>query len=360
MDKKMINFTVGPVQMSKKIRDIGQREIPYFRTEEFSKIMKENEKMICSLAEADDKSKALFLTGSGTSGMEATILNCFSKEDKVLIINGGSFGQRFVDICKVLDIPFYEIKLNYGEILTEQELEKYSDKRISGLLVNAHETSTGILYDMKMISKFCKKNNIFFVVDSISSFIADELSFLNLGIDVMIIGSQKALALPPGLAILILSKKAITRIKNNKVNSLYFDLKIALKDNQNGQTPFTPAVSILLQLHERLKDILEEGIEVERAKIKELKLDFINRIKNLPLKIFSKNASNAMTAIETKNVSAYSIFLVLKDEYNIWVCPNGGELKEKIFRVGHIGQLSISDNDKLIEALNDINKRGLL
>lgn len=234
MDKKMINFTVGPVQMSKKIRDIGQREIPYFRTEEFSKIMKENEKMICSLAEADDKSKALFLTGSGTSGMEATILNCFSKEDKVLIINGGSFGQRFVDICKVLDIPFYEIKLNYGEILTKQELEKYSDKGISGLLVNAHETSTGILYDMKMISKFCKKNNIFFVVDSISSFIADELSFLNLGIDVMIIGSQKALALPPGLAILILSEKAITRIKNNKVNSLYFDLKIALKDNQNG------------------------------------------------------------------------------------------------------------------------------
>ena len=69
MEKKMINFTVGPVQMSKKIRDIGQREIPYFRTEEFSKIMKENEKMICSLAEADDKSKALFLTGSGTSGM---------------------------------------------------------------------------------------------------------------------------------------------------------------------------------------------------------------------------------------------------------------------------------------------------
>ena len=213
---------------------------------------------------------------------------------------------------------------------------------------------------MKMISKFCKKNNIFFVVDSISSFIADELSFLDLGIDVMIIGSQKALALPPGLAILILSEKAITRIKNNKVNSLYFDLKIALKDNQNGQTPFTPAVSILLQLHERLKDILEEGIKAERAKIKELKLDFMNRIKNLPLKIFSKNASNAMTAIETKNVSAYSIFLILKDKYNIWVCPNGGELKEKIFRVGHIGQLSISDNDKLIEALNDINKRGLL
>ena len=86
----------------------------------------------------------------------------------------------------------------------------------------------------------------------------------------------------------------------------------------------------------------------------------MNRIKYLPLKIFSKNASNAMTAIETKNVSAYSIFLILKDKYNIWVCPNGGELKEKIFRVGHIGHLSISDNDKLIEALNDINKRGLL
>lgn len=356
----MINFTVGPVQMDERIREIGKNEIPYFRTEEFSKIMKENERMICELAEADEKSKAIFLTGSGTLAMEATILNCFSAKDKLLVINGGSFGQRFVDICKILEIPFYEIKLSYGEVLTKEMLEEYSDKSITGLVVNAHETSTGILYDMNMISQFCKKNNIFFVVDSISSFIADELPFSQLGIDVLIIGSQKALALPPGLSILVLSTKAIEKIKSNIVKTLYLDLKKALNDSENGQTPFTPAVSILLQLHERLKNILEIGIEAEREKIKELKLDFIEKIKGLPLNLFSKTNSNAMTAIEPQNVSAYRIFLILKDEYDIWICPNGGELKEKIFRVGHIGNLSISDNNKLIEALNDMKRRGLL
>ena len=360
MEKKMINFTVGPVQMSQKIREIGQREIPYFRTEEFSKTMKENEKMICELAEADSNSKAVFLTGSGTLGMETTILNCFSKEDRLLVVNGGSFGQRFVDICKILEVPFYEIKLNYGDILTEEKLNEFSDKNITGLLVNAHETSTGVLYDMPMISEFCKKNNVFLVVDSISSFIADELSFSKLGIDVMIIGSQKALALPPGLSILVLSSKALKRIQNNTVKSLYLDLKIALKDSENGQTPFTPAVSILLQLNQRLKDILEIGLEAEREKIKTLKVYFIDKIKTLPLKRFSKNESNAMTAIETINTSAYKIFLTLKDEYDIWICPNGGELKEKIFRVGHIGNLSLEDNSKLINALNDMNKRGIL
>ena len=358
--KIMINFTVGPVQMDEEIKDLGREDIPYFRTEEFSKIMKENEKLICEFAEAKDNSRAVFLTGSGTASMEATVLNCFTKKDKVLIINGGSFGQRFVEICDILEIPYCEIKLKYGEILKREKLEQFENKGITGLLINIHETSTGILYDINMISKFCIKNNIFLVVDTISSFIADEISFSKLKIDAMIIGSQKALALPPGISIIVLSKKAIEKINKNRVKSLYFDLKKALIEGERGQTPFTPAVSILLQLHFRLLKIKENGIEEERNKIRILAEDFRERIKELPFNLFSVNMSNALTSLSTLKISAYEIFRILKDEYKIWICPNGGVLKDKVFRVGHIGNLTIDDNIKLIEALKDMQKRGLL
>ena len=356
----MINFTVGPVQMDEEIRSLGKEDIPYFRTEEFSKIMKENEKLICEFAEATDDSRAIFLTGSGSASMEATVLNCFTKEDRVLIINGGSFGQRFVEICEILEIPYYEIKLKYGQVLKREDLEKFENKGITGLLVNVHETSTGILYDIDMISEFCTKNNVFLVVDAISSFLADEISFSKLKIDTMIIGSQKALALPPGISIIVLSKRAIEKINKNKVKSLYFDLKKALAEGERGQTPFTPAVSILLQLHIRLLKIKEKGIDIERNRIKILAKDFRERIKELPFEIFSSNMSNALTSLSPLKVSAYDIFKILKDEYKIWICPNGGMLKDKVFRVGHIGNLTIDDNIKLIEALKDMQKRGLL
>lgn len=356
----MINFTVGPVQMDEEIKSLGKEDIPYFRTEEFSKIMEENEKLICELAEATDNSRAVFLTGSGTASMEAIILNCFTKEDKVLIINGGSFGQRFVEICNILEIPYYEIKLEYGQILEKKDLEKFKNKGVTGLLVNIHETSTGMLYDINMISNFCIKNNIFLVVDAISSFLADEISFSKLKIDAMIIGSQKALALPPGISIIILSKIAIEKINSNKVKSLYFNLKKALAEGERGQTPFTPAVSILLQLHLRLLKIKEKGIEVERNRIKTLAKDFRERIEELPFEVFSPNMSNTLTSLSPLKASAYDIFKILKDEYKIWICPNGGILKDKVFRVGHIGNLTIDDNIKLIEALKDMQKRGLL
>lgn len=356
----MINFTVGPVQMDEKIKSLGKEDIPYFRTEEFSKIMKENEKLICGFAEATDDSRAVFLTGSGTASMEATVLNCFTKDDKILIINGGSFGQRFVEICEILEIPYYEIKLEYGRILKKEDLEKFKNKGITGFLVNIHETSTGILYDINMISEFCIKNNIFLVVDAISSFLADEISFSKLKIDTMIIGSQKALALPPGISIIVLSKRAVEKISKNKVKSLYFDLKKALTEGKRGQTPFTPAVSILLQLHFRLLKIKEKGIDTERNKIKILAEDFREKIKGLPFRIFSSSMSNALTSLSPLNVSAYEIFKILKDEYKIWICPNGGALKDKVFRVGHIGNLTVDDNIKLINALKDMQKKGLL
>jgi aspartate aminotransferase-like enzyme len=177
-----------------------------------------------------------------------------------------------------------------------------------------------------------------------------------LGADVMITGSQKALAVPPGISIIVLSEAAVDRVNNRKVASLYFNLADALNNGERGQTPFTPAVSILLQIHARLEKLCEQGVEAENKRIAELAAYFREKIKGLPFRISSPSLSNAVTPlmVEDGRTSAYEIFEILERDYGIWVCPSGGELKDKLFRVGHLGALDTKDMDVLLEALGKI------
>lgn len=357
----MLNFTVGPVMSSSEVLSIGGEQVPYFRTPEFSTIMLENERLVKKFVKAQDDARVVFITGSGTASMEAAVMNVFTKKDKVLIINGGSFGQRFVQLCQIYEIPYDEIKLDFGKDITSEILEQYEDKGYTGFLVNVHETSTGVHYNIDLISEFCKRNRIFLVVDAISSFLADEFDMKKLNVQVMITGSQKALACAPGVSVIVLSAEAVSRVQKNDVKCLYLNLNNALKNGERGQTPFTPAVGILRQIHCRLHEIENQGgIDNEIKKIHELAEDFREKTKDLPLKIVSESLSNAVTPLQPLHVSAYDVFTVLKDEYGIWVCPNGGDLADKVFRVGHIGALTKEDNTILVNALNDLVKRGLL
>lgn len=357
----MINFTVGPVQSCQAVRDIGGENVPYFRTPEFSAVMLENEAWMKKFTHAPGGSRAVFLTGSGTASMEAAVMNLFTPADKVLLVNGGSFGQRFHELCRLHEIPFAEIRLETGKALTAAHLAPYENQGFTGFLVNIHETSTGVRYDGDLIGDFCRRNGLFLVVDAISSFLADPLDMAAMGADAIITGSQKALACPPGISVIVLSPKAVERIEGNSVKCMYFDLKSALKNGERGQTPFTPAVGTLLQIHARLKQIEENGgVAAETAKIAALARDFRERIRELPVDICSESMSNAVTPLMTRGCSAYDVFMELKDGYGIWVCPNGGEFKDKIFRVGHIGDLTTADNAVLVDALRDLVKRGIL
>ena len=288
-------------------------------------------------------------------------MNCLNKEDKALVVNGGSFGHRFVQLLELHDVPHTEIVLGHGKALKKEMLDQYEGKGYTAFVVNLHETSTGVHYDIDMISDFCKRNGMFLLVDSISSFLADEFNMEKLGVDVMLTGSQKALACPPGVSVIVLSPKAIARIENNNPKCMYFDLKDALKNGERGQTPFTPAVGILRQINARLKEIdAEGGVSEENKKIAELAADFREKIKGLPFEIVSEAMSNAVTPLHPTTANAYDIFLTLKDEYGIWVCPNGGDMKDTIFRVGHIGALTKEDNTTLVNAFRDLQKRKII
>ena len=357
----MINFTVGPVQSGEKVCALGSEQVPYFRTPEFSAIMKENEELMVEFTNAPSGSRAVFLTGSGTAGMEAVVMNLLSQQDNVLVVNGGSFGQRFVEMLQLHQIPYTEIKLDYGQALKQEHLEHYNDQGYTAFLVNVHETSTGVHYDINLVSDFCRRNSIFLVVDAISSFLADDFDMSDLGVDVMITGSQKALACPPGIAIVVLSPRAIRRLEHIDTKCMYLDLKSALKNGERGQTPFTPAVGTLRQIHCRLSEIKNQGgVKMETAKIAAIAEDFRSKIQGLPFEIWSESMSNAVTPLHPTTASAYDIFTILKDEYGIWVCPNGGELCTKVFRVGHIGALTKQDNTTLVEAFKDLQRRGII
>ncbi|WP_022931452.1 pyridoxal-phosphate-dependent aminotransferase family protein [Treponema bryantii] len=361
----MINFTVGPVQMDKETRKIGMEEIPYFRTPEFSAIMKENEKLLCSFFDAPENSRVIFMTGSGTSSMEGGIMNFFTSEDKVLVVNGGSFGHRLVEICQIHDIPYTEIKLDYGKPLTAEGLAQFENAGYTGFALQLCETSTGVLYDMNLIGDFCKRNNIFLFVDAVSGFMADEFSMKNMHVNAAITGSQKALALPPSMSFTVMDETAIARAQKINVKSLYFNYPMYLKDGERGQTPFTPAVATLLMLNEKLKRIEKTGgIKHQNELAKERAQYFRNKIKDLPFKLFSdaKDSSNCVTALcPTKpGVNAHKIFEIIKDEYDMWICPNGGDMAEKVFRVGHIGNITNKEIDKLVKAFKDLQKRNLL
>ncbi len=361
----MLNFTVGPVQMDTETKDILSQEIPYFRTAEFSALMKENEKFLCNFFDAEEDSRVIFMTGSGSASMEGAVMNFFDSSDKVLVVNGGSFGSRLVELCQIHSVPFTEIKLDFGKPLTKENLTEFENQNYTGFLVQLCETSSGVLYDMQMIGDFCSRNNIFLFVDAVSGFMADAFSMKEMHVNAAITGSQKALSLPPSMSFTVMDKKAIERAEKINVKSLYFNYPLYLKNAERGQTPFTPAVATLIALNEKLNRIEKTGgIKNQNKIIKERAEYFRSRIKNLPFVNFvkSRDASNCVTALSPENseVDAHHIFEILKDEYKIWICPNGGEYASKVFRVGHIGTITKTQIEELICAFEDLEKRSLI
>ena len=361
---KLINFTVGPVKSPQEVIMISAQQTPYFRTDEFSEMMFENERLLQECLNAPSKSRSAFLTSSGTGAMEACVQGLLSGKDKVGVINGGTFGYRFLELCKLHSIDCVDIRCEFGNQLTRNQLEKVKNEGLTALLVNMDETSSGLLYDMSLISDFCREHSVFLIVDAISSFLADALDMSLIKANAVIISSQKALALQPGLSIVTMDECALERVSENDVNSMYLSLKEALKNMERGQTPFTPAVSILIQLNARLKMINKNGgVNNEIMNIKKLAYGFRERIKKYPLRMLiseEKDRSNAVSALVTQNNNAVKICDVLKKQYGIWICPNGGLYRDSIFRVGHIGAITEGDYEKLYEAFDEMNHHGIL
>jgi aspartate aminotransferase-like enzyme len=341
-------FTPGPTKIADDILKIGTQQLPYNRTISFSKITFEIIDRLKYVFQT--KGDVAILTSSGTGAMEASTFNFFDKNDLVLVINGGTFGERWSHLCKIHNIPFVEINLESGQDIPLERIEKkFKSGGFTGLLINAHETSTGALYDIENIGKLTKKYNVLFIVDAISSICADIFLMDQWHVDVAILSSQKALALPPGLSFIALNEKAKEKMNVIPTKSLYFDLKNYLKNQERGQMPYTPAIGLFLMLHKRLEEIEKVSIENVIKRHSELANFFRASIKELPLTILPKRPSNAMTALRcNKDINASKIVDLMVAKYHTYLASNGSPLNEEVFRVSHMGVQTKNDVKLLV------------
>ena len=354
----MKHFIVGPVEMYSCTRDIYKSPTVYFRTPEFSEIVTKCLDGLSKLIGNSTPNSMIYLTASGTAMMEAVVENCVFKEDKVLVINGGTFGRRFCELLAHHNKTYTSIDLSFGEKLTQEHFESFENQDYTMLFVNLHETSVGQLYDINLIKDFCQRNNLELVVDAISTFMADDFNMEDYGIDCTIISSQKGLCLSAGLSFASFSKRMIEKVENcKKTPSLYFNFKDYFKNILRGQTPYTPAVNIIYELKAMLEYIEEFGGKQDW-------LDFIankaryfrKKASEFGYEIPTYPLSNMLTPLVFDDVKASEIVKTLKDKYQIYVNPCGGDLADKVIRVSHIGNTNFDDIDNLFEKMNKIRK----
>ena len=193
-----------------------------------------------------------------------------------------------------------------------------------------------------------------YVVDGISTVFADPFEMEAWGVDALICSSQKALALPPGLSFITVNSSACERIAQSDVKSMYFDLKDYLKNMERGQTPFTPAVGIIMQLYARLKALCARGMDAVIQEHAARAAYFRQLCKENGITVAAFPKSNALTPIEFPEGNAYEVFLELKDKHQIMLTPNGGALSGKVLRVGHLGALTNKDYDEVIRLLKEV------
>lgn len=339
-----------PGNIEEDILQISAQQIPYMRTAWFSSLMKENEKMLLQLIGCTE-GRVMFFTGSGTGAMDAVVSNYAKALGKAFVIDGGSFGHRWSQLCDYYELEHETMVVPFAHDIDYDELDRrVAESKPKVFLCQHHETSSGQLFDLKRISSICKNYGVSLVVDVISSFLSDELSMDELGIDVAITSTQKGLNLPPGAALVFLSKSALD--VDFCHNNYYFDFQDNLKNLERGQTPFSPATTLFMQVHERLERNLRIGIENIIANTRRKALYFRAKCQENAWKIPAECPSNAITGFFV-NRSADIMFTELQKK-GIFIMPSG---TPGFFRVSHMGIQDETELDELVEAIKEIEAR---
>jgi aspartate aminotransferase-like enzyme len=289
----------------------------------------------------------LILTSSGTGAMVGSVNNFFNAGEKVLVINGGKFGERWVKICQAYGLQVKEISVEWGNPVDPAQVEKElkGDPSIKGVFVQAVETSTGVYHPIEELGKIASKYDILFVVDSISALVAHDLKTDKFGVDLMVGGSQKGLMLPPGLAFLAVSDKAWKKAQTVKQPGFYFNLKKERESQAKNQTNFTPAISLIAGLDEALSLLQKEGLENVFARHRRLANATRTAVKELGLDIFPKSSpADSVTAINAPSgVDGQEIYKTLREKFGITAAGGQDKLKGKIFRIAHLGYADTFD-----------------
>jgi len=297
------------------------------------------------------------LSCSGTGGMEAAVSSLFGEGDKVITVNAGKFGERWGELVRLYTDDCIETTIPWGSTIEPERLKKLLAEHpdAKGVCLTHSETSTGTAADIKALSAVIRKNSDALVlVDGITAIGAHEFHFDDWGIDICITGSQKGLMMPPGLALVAISERAQAHINEpaRKSSNYYLSLKKALEYHASDDTPFTPAVSLVIGLDEALTMIRNEGIEHVWQRHESLAAACRAGCIALGMKIFSSSPSFAVTPVWLPEGADWTEFNnVLKHDNGITVAAGQDEFKGKIFRISHLGYYDELDMLTVIGAL---------
>jgi aspartate aminotransferase-like enzyme len=336
----------GPTPVPPEILLAMAHPMMHHRAPEFAEIfgqVRENLKWLFQT-----RQDVITLVSSGTGGMESAVSNFLSPGDKALVINGGKFGERWLKLCQVYGAKVEEIKVEWGHAVDPQKVTQAlkKDPAIRAVYVQASESSTGVAHDVKALGQIIKPlGETILVVDAVSAMGVFDLQTDEWGLDVVVTGSQKALMLPPGLAFVSVSEKAWRLSEKAKNAKFYFNLKKERENQTKNQTAFTAAVSLIVGLHEVLKQLKADGLANIFARHKQLAHAMRQGMLSAGLTLFPKESpSDALTAVNSpQGVDGQAVYKTLRENYGITAAGGQDHLKGKIFRIAHMGYADLFD-----------------
>ncbi|MDP2654852.1 MAG: alanine--glyoxylate aminotransferase family protein [Candidatus Omnitrophota bacterium] len=358
--KRNLLLTPGPTQVPPRILQALGRPIIHHRTPKFQEYLKE---AVAGLQEVfQTRNDVYILAGSGTAAMEASVCNLLSAGDKAVTVEAGKFGERWTEICKAYGVNAHAMKVANGKDVDPAQLRSVlaADKDIKTVFITLTETSTGVTADVEAIGKIVKETNAVLVVDAVSGLGVTDLKSDAWSVDIVASASHKGLMLPPGLAFVSVSAKAFAMIEKNATPRYYFDLRKYKKAAAKTDTPFTPAIGLVIALVDALKMVKESGLENLFAHYARLAKGTRAAANALGLKLLADETciSNVVTPILLpEGVDGEKVVKRMRDTYGISVAGGQGEdLKGKIIRIAHMGSLDEYDIIAGISCLEKVLK----
>jgi aspartate aminotransferase-like enzyme len=354
-------FTPGPTNVPDFVLQTLGQDIIHHRMGDYKEILFKVTDQLKQVFQTNEE--VLILTASGTGSMESSVVNLFSKGERVLVINTGFFGDRFTEIATTYGLDVLELKYEWGKSYDLDEVKKtlQAHQDIKGIFMTHHETATGVVNDVSSIGDLVKDNDRLLITDCISGMIVHPFQFDEWHVDCAVASSQKGFLLPPGLAFVALSQKAKDRMKISDLPKYYWDYKKYFDYLKKGQNPFTPAISIVLALNTALDFLLEKGIDQIVKEQEELRVYTEKRFLENQFKLFIQDETirgNVLVPVQpTTPVDINKLTEVLDQKFNLSVSKGQGKYTDHMLRVGIIGEITKQDIDDLIEKINVIRNK---
>jgi aspartate aminotransferase-like enzyme len=287
----------------------------------------------------------LVLVASGTGAMEASVTNCFSQGDRVIVCTAGKFGERWVEMTRAYGLDVIVLEAPYGKAVSADALEKALTPDLKGVFVQASETSTGAVHDVRAMGLAVKKTDAIFVVDAITGLGTMPLDIDEWGLDIVIGGSQKAFMVPPGLAFLSIGPKAWARMEAATLPRYYFDLKREKKYAASGESAWTASTALMLALNEALQYIKSIGMAMLIDNAEQLARATREACHALGLELFAPDHPSAsVTAVKAPSgLDSGVIVKEFRQRFGSIIANGQGEMKGRIFRIAHLGYFDVAD-----------------